>query len=333
MDVILGCLLLSLSGFHLSKLNGNLYLVNATEQTQIEGLRYQDAKVGSHVVQFGDHMATLVDGKKLDTRDLIKSWLQDDDKWGGHQSANQFRYMDQGGGGISAYLTQLVPQPNGTGLGVLNMRFDGPSGEPLGGQILVQFSNSRFDFIRFLSTPDEAALNSVCPLRILQSSKGPLIWDKGQFLKLDKSGNVGSKIMDAPAGFPVAVLEGRYAIVKHPNHEGSDIDSFDLQRFTTRRVFQETETSFGGLSYLAYIPEKGNYLLMARQIDKNGGIALFTLRVPDGRRTPMPPQTSVTWGRFAIIVEEKKVTVFRADSGQKVVEITNPSSTSDVPAK
>lgn len=333
MDVVLGCLLLSLSGFHLSKLNGNLYLVNGTERTQIEGLRYQEVKVGSHIFQFGDHMAALVDGKKLETKDLIKSWLQDDDKWGGHQPANQFRYMNEGGGGISAYLTQLVPQPNGTGLGVLNMRFDGPSGEPLGGQILARISGSKFDFIRFLSTPDEASLNSPCPLRILQSSKGPLIWEEGQFLKLDKSGNVGTKLMDAPSGFPVAVLQGRYAILKHPNHEGSDIDCFDLQRLTTSRVFQETETSFGGLTYLAYVPEKGNYLLMAHQIDQNGGIALFSLRVPDRHRTPMPPETSITWGRFAIIVAARKVTVLWADSGQKVVELASSSLIGEAPAK
>lgn len=332
MSLALGLLLASVNspGLRLEREGQELYLVHGKDRHLLVGRIEQQTKLGRSLVRYGNEVIPSIEGKdgtlKFDLRAALIEWLKDDAKWGGHAQANELRYMDASGGGIGSSLTQFVAQTPTVGLGIVGLRFLGPSGEPVGAQALVRLDvTGRLDFLRSLTPSGNPAMYNRAPtLRIYRSRAGQTLLHEGQLWTLDATGTIGKAVGKIPEGTPVGLSDGRYLIVLH-HVGGDDIDVFDLQRLRSFRVFKETETQYGKYTVLLHVPSEGGYLLMERQHGTEGRDAEhFTLHIPDGRRTPVPPTVQETWRGYAIGVDTDRVTVFNAATGRMIATLTIP---------
>ena len=315
---------------HLVRKGQWLYLVEGRRRLALEGPRIRQARLGKSVIYFEDGGQPEIDAgtgrKKMDLSSKLNEWLKDDELWGGHAAANQMRYMNTGGGGVSAYLTQIASDGGPSGVGVVTLRFNGPSGEPVAGQLLVKVNSAgEVDLVRRLSDTLADMYGRAPERRIYRRGSTRLLLDEGELWKLDLKGNRGKSVAKVAGGNSIGLCDGRYIVLDTPaKGGGDDLDGFDLRTLRSFPIFRDAANAYGKYTYPTWVPEVGTYVLMTKQLDTSGANVQLSVHLPDCRQTKMPAGVNKAWGDYAIAEDIAEVRIYRADSGKLVAKLPMP---------
>lgn len=263
----------------------------------------------------------------------VAKWLQDDSKWGGHETANELRYM-----GVFSDLTEVMPVSNSTALGIVTLRFGSPSAQPVAEQILVRLKiveeDMHVEWTAHLGAGNGAGHGGEPTRRLYRRGKTLLLLTGGRLCPFE-SDNLSrwlSPIAAVPGGESAyaGFADQRYIILNRTVEAGGiALEAFDLERLASFPVLNLTLAPDGADTYLKCVPAEGAYLLLEKRDKSENVEETFTIHLPDGRRARMPQSVAQTWRDYAIgdvsdPSAANTLDIFSARTGKRVARLRVP---------
>lgn len=276
-------------------------------------------------------------GKKIGSVDLTESaekWLQDDSVWGGHENANQVRYLTERYGGIlHADLTECLPYSDGSALGVLTLRSVTDWHKLASAQVLIRISRNPFKiasfrFLKRVPTPQTPAPISDVP-RLYRFGRDTFLIDGSNLAIIDSMGNPTRTVCAIPDGAaPIGMSADRWIDFQQFDAKGNQSWlALDLKDAGFRAILTipskphpyDTENIECGV-----VDPHSQFLLFERRIFRPDHTEFFTVSVKNGAQTLLEKPAFRVLGDFAVDQEVGKVLLYSAKSGKFVQEVSIP---------
>jgi|GEM_PF-3352877 len=225
--------------------------------------------------------------EKVDLREPEMEWLADDGRWGGHQQANELRYIAGRGGGFDSYVTDLESTGEDRALAVLSL-VDSASISPPRLQLLVmvQLEPLKIELIRSLAGIEDGEI--VRPAHLLYHfGKSLYLNSVGSIDPIDSRGNVTKPLcVWGPGKFPLGVCGDRWLVSMTTRPQERLLEAADLSTGKSRIVFDPTRSSFGLADIEPYeLDSSGPYVFYSYAPSMIGNAychKFLTIHIPDG---------------------------------------------------
>ncbi len=253
-------------------------------------------------------------------------WLEDDERWGGHERANQLRYMQKSAGGINIELSNLLDVKGVGSYAVMTLRYAGPSGEPTGPQVLLRLPNgqAKLEWVRRLGDIP-ATLYGPVPPRLFVFGNLMFTFEPDGIYTLRNDGSKGKFFANVPAeAVPLGLADRRYLVVASTPDlkSGERIETIDLASGNSKLILQNPAQKQD--VFVPHLPAAGigdsPYLLFDLPTDTNGGTTYFTLHLPDLARHNAPASVNPL-GEFGIQQDRDEVVVYSLRNARPVQRI------------
>ncbi len=194
----------------------------------------------------GDDLVYRTKGKArtVGLKAVLDAWLMEDALWGGHKAANALRYQHLNGYELGLTVRDLLPQPDGTALGVASVQLlQRPStlGYP---QVLFRFrpGSEGLEPLRTLST-EGMPFVGLPPHRLFRLERRQILQDR-DISELLPSGASG-KIVQAlpPSTVSLGASDGRWLLLRtegRPGHSAG-LRVYDAPTGRLTDVFPEAD--------------------------------------------------------------------------------------------
>jgi len=249
----------------------------------------------------------------------VAAWLDDDAFWGGHEAANQVRYL--WGLGTYAEMTDCLPIKGSRALAVLEIHLTSDSSERVFARVLVRIEPKSFKISPVVSVPAaEIARDSQRHLLFAAADRSYLVAGNS-IQEIDAKGAKATRVCDWDKSESPSGLAGqRWMIGETTNAGGYELRVTDIHLKKTWTIFKSgPETK----SVLAAPPSpEGPYLLIDPAGE--GFTGSIAMHLPDGRKQKLPGQISYIAGPYAVAMDESKFTLYLAASGKKVGSFPQP---------
>jgi hypothetical protein len=253
------------------------------------------------------------------TQTLLESWLQNDEIWGGHQRANQVRYMDSGGGGGISGRFVNVTVAGDVAYVLINWHFMGPSFEPIGAQHLIRIRSRpelMIEPLRLLGEtyPTFGGISAFAFPLLFKFHGGPIIFESDGLHSLNLDGSSGRLVAASPKGFnPIGLVDGRWLLIgRSDDQEPNPVKLLDLE--LKKVISLAGNWKLGWSSYSFCIPERGRKILsteILRQTNNGSDMGYYVLTIPKGTRIRLAASKSIVgqylWHGMAVLVDDKWV--------------------------
>ncbi|RYG37145.1 hypothetical protein EON81_07560 [bacterium] len=308
--------------------NGNVDLVHAGKRLPVQPYRKTAVARWSGTILTGTGSQLIYDAKgKVQTFDLAKeleTWLEDDDLWGGRANANNQRYTAMRGGGFVEEVTDLLPQTDGSALGVLTLRVGFMSGEPFGPQLLFRFrpKGNHLEPLRVFSGYGGPE-NGRSPSRIFRAGQRQWIQDVDLY-ELTPIGALGKRVAKLPQYTVSLALSAQRWIVTQTwsrANGGRSYDAIDTRTGKITPLHRPSPGNGEGTSMMD-ASEEAPYILLLTESGEQRSIQ--TVRIPDGKRTKIDGRAGFLWGDYAIGITDK-VEVWSAANGKPLASLAWPA--------
>lgn len=274
-----------------------------------------------------DTLTWTVDGRQkgeIDFRSIVSEWLQDDSKWGGHSAANQMRYMAQSGGGVSMRVDQILAEPDGNALGLLNTYWDGPSARPVAAQFLVSISPHplRLTLIKRIFSGVIGSYFDTTPRLYVCRSKQYCI-DGDHIEQIDPSGKA-VKILCPwdPAEVPKGIAADRWIVGVLQRQRRYQILATDLVRGKSFVLVQAEDNGLEKLQPPAIlqgsVSPTSPFVLLSQTETRTGKRLAFTIHLPDGKRQSVPDDAAQVAGPYVLGRSPDRINLYRASTGKLI---------------
>jgi hypothetical protein len=238
-------------------------------------------------------------GKPVGIFDLslvLKEWLTDDARWGGHEKANSLRYYaSQSGGGVIAVLRDAVTVDTSL-YAILSIMLTGPSGIPLAEQFLVRITanpNTELVSLQRLTLMPTGPLGRRWPCSLYRVGKQMLLYQRdettgdtppacrAELLLLDSTGAKVRRLATLPGDLiPVGLLNERWLVLGPAlNMEAYPVIPEPVQVYDLRT---ETLKSLKGpwdRHCSVLVPDTGERIVISQEEPQKEG------EQPDGQRS------------------------------------------------
>jgi len=187
-------------------------------------------------------------GKEIGAVDLTKladKWLNDDGVWGGHENGNQVRYLvNRYGGVLRCDLTECLPNPDGSALCVLSLRYSDAWQLPTPAQVLIHVTRNPFRiadyrFLKWMGAPDPPPPGAV--RRLYKVARKEFLIDGMDVLQVRPDGTaVATAFTLPPLTVPAGLSASRWLVSQQQldNRGSRQWIATDFLTGTTRTILR-----------------------------------------------------------------------------------------------
>lgn len=268
--------------------------------------------IDSHIADGRQELRLIRDGKTVagaDLTALAAEWLADDAFWGGHENANQVRYLvDRYGGMLRADLTECMPYPDGTAVGVLSLRTADSWQKPTAAQVLIvlgrnPFKLASFRVLRAVGAPDPAPYGAT--QRLYRLGAKTYLVDGSDVSQIDALGRAARHVLTLPARTaPDGMGGGRWVVAEQlldtrggMQWIACDLTNGEILPFLNvpwAMAYPSTETI-----HLGRLDPKSPYVLFERRTFRPERTEFFTVRIDNGEQAGLAGPAGQIVGQYA----------------------------------